>query len=365
MSVEKTIKIRVVDTTLRDGSHSISHQYTAQQVREVARGLDEAGVEIIEITHGDGLGGSSIQYGFARESDEAKLKAAAGVVTRSKIAVLLLPGIGTREDLRMACACGVKVARIATHVTEANISEQHITLAKQMGLEVLCFLMMAHMADIPTMVEQARLMESYGADGVYVVDSAGAMLPDEVCQRVGALAENLKVQVGYHAHNNLGLAIGNSLAALKGGATLLDGSLRGMGAGAGNAMTEALVAVLHKLGYETGIDLYKLMDVGEQVVRPLMTRQPEIDNAALMLGYAGVYSSFLLHTFRAAEKYQLDPRDILIELGRRRTVGGQEDSILDVAAELAELPQHGAVVDSEKPGNRQTGNRLQKDSQAL
>jgi 4-hydroxy 2-oxovalerate aldolase len=328
--------VRVVDTTLRDGSHSISHQYTEQQVAQVAKGLDEAGVEIIEISHGDGLGGSSLQYGLDRTPDEAKLKAASAVIKRSKIAVLLLPGIGTKKDLLMAKEHGVQVARIATHVTEANISEQHIGLSKKMGMEVFCFLMMAHMVDVEKMTEQALLMESYGADAVYVVDSAGAMLPDEVRRRVGALVDRLRVQVGFHAHNNLGLAVGNSMAALDVGAVLIDGSLRGMGGGAGNAMLEALVAALHKAGYETGIDLYKLMDVGEEVVKPLMVRPQEIDNASLTLGYAGVYSTFLLHAYRAAKKYRLDPRDILMELGRRRTVGGQEDSILDVAAEMAE-----------------------------
>lgn len=329
-------RIRIVDSTLRDGSHSISHQYTEQQVVEIAQGLDRAGVDVIEISHGDGLGGSSIQYGFDRTPDETKLKAASAVVKRAKIAVLLLPGIGTQEDLVLASDFNVRVARIATHVTEANIAEQHIGLAKKLGMEVLCFLMMNHMADVETMTGQALLMEGYGADAVYVVDSAGALLPSEVRQRIERLRERLRIEVGFHAHNNLGLGVGNSLAAIEAGATLLDGSLRGMGGGAGNAMLEALVAVLHKAGYETGVDLYKLMDVGEQIVRPIMPHAQEIDNAALVLGYAGVYSTFLLHTRRAAEKYDLDPRDILMELGRRRAVGGQEDWILDVAAELAE-----------------------------
>lgn len=328
--------IRIVDSTLRDGSHSISHQYTVQQVVKIARGLDAAGVDVIEISHGDGLGGSSIQYGFDRTTDEAKLKAASDVVRRSKIAVLLLPGIGTKQDLIMASHYNVRVARIATHVTEANIAEQHIGLAKKRDMEVLCFLMMNHMVDVETMVGQALLMERYGADAVYVVDSAGTLLPDEARRRVSALRERLRIDVGFHAHNNLGLGVGNSLAAIEAGATLVDGSLRGMGGGAGNAMLEALVAVLHKAGYQTGVDLYKLMDVGEAIVRPIMARAQEIDNAALVLGYAGVYSTFLLHTYRAAAKYGLDARDILMELGRRGAVGGQEDWIVDVAAEMAE-----------------------------
>jgi len=331
--------VRVVDSTLRDGSHSISHRYTPEMVRDIAGGLDGAGVEIIEITHGDGLGGSSINYGFEACTDEAKIKAAAEVVKNAKIAVIMLPGVGIKADINMAVDNGAKVCRIATHCTEANISEQHIGLAKDLGMEVLCFLMMAHMIDVDLLIEQAKLMESYGADAVYVVDSSGTMLPREVSQRVAAMADALAVPAGFHAHNNLGCAIGNSLAALEAGATFVDGSLRGMGAGAGNAMLETLVAAMDKDGYETGIDLYKLMDVGEQIVKPLMPRLPEIDNAALTLGYAGVYSSFLLHSYRAAEKFDLDPRDILVELGRRRAVGGQEDWIIDVAAEMAEARQ--------------------------
>ncbi len=329
-------KIRVVDTTLRDGSHAIAHQYTTDHVKQIAKGLDDAGIEIIEISHGDGLGGSSINYGFECSTDKEKLQAAASVVKKAKIAVLLLPGVGTKEDLKMAYDNGAKVARVATHVTEANISEQHIGLAKEMNMEVLCFLMMAHMIDAEAMVEQAKLMQSYGADGVYVVDSSGTMLPPEVRQRVRAMVEGLDIQVGFHAHNNMGLGIGNSMAAAEAGASLIDGTLRGMGAGAGNAMLEALIAVLTKGGYETGVDLYKIMDVGEKILKPQVPRLPEIDNTALTLGYAGVYSSFLLHSIRAAEKFHLDPRDILVELGKRRTVGGQEDWIVDVAAEIAE-----------------------------
>jgi 4-hydroxy-2-oxovalerate aldolase len=328
-------RIQIVDSTLRDGSHSISHQYTEEQVAAIAQGLDEAGVDIIEISHGDGLGGSSIQYGFDRTPDEVKLKAAARVVNRARIAVLLLPGIGIKEDLVLASEYGVRVARIATHVTEANISEQHIGLAKKLGMDVLCFLMMNHMADVDSMAEQALLMEGYGADVVYVVDSAGTLLPNQARERVARLRERLRIEVGFHAHNNMGLGVGNTLAAIEAGATYVDGSLRGMGGGAGNAMLEALVAVLHKAGYETGVDLYRLMDVGEQVVRPIMPKAQEIDNASLILGYAGVYSTFLLHTQRAAEKYRLDPRDILMELGRRGAVGGQEDWIIDVAREMA------------------------------
>jgi len=328
-------KIRIMDTTLRDGSHAVRHQYTLENVSKITFALDNAGVYGIEISHGDGLGGSSINYGFAKYSDEERLKAANKVVKKSKIAVLLLPGVGTREDLKNAIENGAKIARIATHVTEADISQQHIRMAKEMGLEVMTFLMLAHMEKPEKVLEQAKLMESYGADVVYVVDSAGAMLPEEVKSRVGLLKQKLNVEVGFHAHNNLGLAVSNTVTAIQEGATVVDGTLCGLGAGAGNAAIEVLVAVLDKLGYDTNIDLYKIMDAAEDVVRPIMQRPQAIDKASLSLGYAGVYSSFLLHTLRAAEKYKVEPRDILMELGKRRVVGGQEDMIIDVAYNLS------------------------------
>lgn len=326
--------LRIVDTTLRDGMHTVAHQFTPEQMATIAAALDDAGVDVIEASHGDGLGGSCIQYGRAAASDEAYLKAVAPVLKRSKLAVLLLPGVGTKEDLDMAADLGAKVARVATHSTEADISEQHIGLAKKRGMEVMTFLMMAHMAPIDTLVHNAKLMESYGADYVYVVDSSGFMLPPEVRERVGALKEALKCGVGFHGHNNLGLAVGNTLAAIEAGADLVDGSLRAMGAGGGNAPTETLVAVLKRLGIETGVDLYKILDAAK-LVDPFKSQALQGPDATLMLGYAGVYSSFLLHTARAAERFNVDPRDILVELGRRRIVGGQEDMIIDVAYELA------------------------------
>ena len=327
-------KIRIIDTTLRDGSHSMFHQYSSDHVAKIAAALAKARMDTIEVTHGDGLGGSSIQYGFSKLSDREALQAAKQVIGESKLAVLLLPGIGIKEDLEMAYHEGARVARIGTHVTEADISAQHIGLAKKIGMEVVGFLMLAHMVEPQKVLEQAKLMESYGADVVYVVDSAGAMVPDDVRRKVSLLASNLKINTGFHGHNNLGLAIGNTITAIEEGANVVDGSLAGMGAGAGNAPTEVLVAVLDKLGYETGVDLYAIMDAAEDVVRPLMQRPQVIDKTALSLGYAGVYSSFLLHTARAADKYRLDPRDILIELGKRKVVGGQEDMIVDVALEL-------------------------------
>jgi len=329
-------RIRIVDTTLRDGSHAVKHQFELEDIERITSALNDANVYAIEISHGDGLAGSSIQYGWAKHSDDARLAVAQKVVDRSRITVLLLPGIGTRDDLKLSIERGAQVARIATHVTEADISEQHIRMAKDMGLEVMTFLMLAHMEPPEKMLEQAKLMEGYGADVVYVVDSAGAMIPDDVKVRIGLLKKKMQVEVGFHGHNNLGLAIGNTIAAVQEGATVIDGTLGGLGAGAGNAPTEVLAAVLDKMGYVTGIDLYKIMDAAEDIVRPIMRRPQVIDRSSLILGYAGVYSSFLLHTYRAVEKFDVDPRDVLVELGRRRVVGGQEDMIIDVAHELSQ-----------------------------
>jgi len=333
--VSKTDFIHIVDSTLRDGSHAVSHQFTAEQYAAIAGGLDAAGIEYIEVSHGDGLAGSSFNYGWAALGDEEMLKEAASAIKRAKLTVLLIPGIGTQEELKLSADYGVRAVRVATHVTEADIGEQHIGLAKKLGMEACGFLMMCHMAPPEKVLEQAKLFESYGADWIYVADSAGAMLPEDVKARVGPVVEAVKVPVGFHAHNNLTVATANAVAALEAGATFLDGCCRGLGAGAGNTQTEALVAVLDKLGYRTGVDLYKIMDVAEEIVGPAMHRPQEVTSAPLMLGYAGVYSSFLLHTYRAAERFGLDPRDILVELGRRKMVGGQEDMIIDVAYQLA------------------------------
>ncbi len=333
-------KIWITDTTLRDGDHAMSHKYEVEQVRRIAQALDEAGVPVIEVSHGDGLGGSSMQYGFSTEAEEKYLRAAAEVIKRGRMAFLLLPGIGTRKDLERAAKIGAKVARVATHCTEADISEQHIKMAKDLGLDVHTFLMMSHMTPPEELAGQAKLMESYGADCIYVVDSAGAQLVDQARQRVRALRHALepKTEVGFHAHNNLGLAVGNSLVAIEEGATRIDGSTCGLGAGAGNTQTEALVAVMDRMGIETGVDLFKIMDVAEEVVYPIMRQRhvPRIDRGSLTIGYAGVYSTFLLFAQRAAEKFGVEARDILVELGKRKMVGGQEDMIIDVAVELAE-----------------------------
>ena len=339
-------RIYITDTTLRDGDHAMSHKFTVDQVRRIAQALDGAGVPVIEVSHGDGLGGSSIQYGRSLEPEEDYIRAAAEVIERGQLAFLLLPGVGTRKELKRAAEIGAKVARIATHCTEADISEEHIKLAKDLGLKVHTFLMMSHMSPPEKLAEQAKLMESYGADCVYVVDSAGALLPHEARARVRAFRQVLsaRTEIGFHAHNNLCLSVSNSLTAIEEGATRIDGSTCGLGAGAGNTQTEVLVAVLARLGIETGVDLFKIMDAAEQVVFPVMRDHhvPRIDPRSLMIGYAGVYSTFLLHAERAARRFGVDARDILVELGRRQAVGGQEDWIIDVAVELAERRKAGA-----------------------
>lgn len=327
--------IRITEVCLRDGSHAVAHQFTEDQVRRVTRALDDAGMHYIEVSHGDGLGGSSLQYGRSLTDEMKLIEAAVEECKRSKIAVLLIPGIGTVHELREANKIGAKLVRVATHVTEADVSAQHIQLARELDMEVCGFLMMAHSAPVEKLVEQAKLMESYGAQAVYVTDSAGALLPHEVRERIKALREHVSCEIGFHAHNNLSVAVANTIAAIEEGATRIDGSVRCLGAGSGNTQTEVLITVLDRMGVDLGIDLYKMMDLAEEIVAPLLPRPQEINKASLVMGYAGVYSSFLLHAERAAQKFNLDSRDILVELGRRKTVGGQEDMILDVAAELA------------------------------
>lgn len=326
---------RLTDTTLRDGSHAMGHQFTRAQVRAVVTALDNAGVAVLEVTHGDGLAGSSIQYGFSRESEMDLIETARETAEHAKIAALLIPGIGTRQEIKEAIARGIQVVRIATQCTEADISQQHFGMAKEMGLEAVGFLMMAHMREPEFLAGQAQLMESYGADCVYIVDSAGAMLPPDAAARVRALKSALTIQVGYHAHNNLGCAIGNTLAALEAGADQIDGTLRGLGAGAGNAPTELLAATMDKLGVNPGLDVFALFDAAEFIVAPMMPFQPFPDRDSIALGYAGVYSTFLLHAKRLGRQYGVDPLEILVELGKRKTVAGQEDWILDVTLELA------------------------------
>lgn len=327
-------KITVVDTTMRDGSHAVRHSYNPEQVAEIAEGLDKCGVDIIELSHGDGLGGSSYNYGFSKFNEFELLEAASSKIKNAKLAVLLLPGIGTIADLKEAQKCGANAVRVATHVTEADVSAEHITAAKELGMFAVGFLMMTHMASVERIVEEAKKMESYGADYINLADSAGYLLPNDVKERIVALKKELKIPVGFHAHNNLGMAVANSLMAVESGCDYIDGTLRGLGAGAGNAQIEVLTAVLKRSGYDMNADFYGLMDLAKDKVEPIMLRPQTIDNGSLMLGYAGVYSSFLLHVYDAAEKYGLDPRDIMVELGKRGMVGGQEDMIIDVAYQL-------------------------------
>jgi 4-hydroxy-2-oxovalerate/4-hydroxy-2-oxohexanoate aldolase len=329
-------KVTLHDMSLRDGMHPQRHQITVEQMIEVSSALDEAGVPLIEVTHGDGLGGASVNYGFPAAADEEYLRAVVPKMKHAKVSALLLPGIGTVDHLRMAHDCGVSTIRVATHCTEADVSEQHIGLGRKMGMDTVGFLMMAHMIEPEQLLTQAQLMESYGANCIYITDSAGYMLPHDVTARVGLFREALKpeTEIGFHGHHNLHMGIANSLAAIEAGAGRIDGSVAGMGAGAGNTPLEVFVAVLHRMGVETGVDMWKLMDVAEDIVYPMMTHKVRADRDSLTLGYAGVYSSFLLHAKRAAEKYGLRSTDILVELGRRKTVGGQEDMIEDVALDM-------------------------------
>lgn len=330
--------LTICDTTLRDGSHSVGHQFTIANVREIAGALDTSGIDVIEVTHGDGLGGSSFNYGFGAETDLDLITAARSVISRGKLAALLLPGIGTIHDLNAAHDAGIDIVRVATHCTEADIAIQHLQHAKKLGLETVGFLMMSHMVGPNRLASEAQVMRDAGADTVYVVDSAGAMLPHQVTERVLALREKLDsgARVGMHAHNNLGSGVSNAIAAAIAGATILDGSCHGLGAGAGNAATEVLVAALDRAGASTGVDTLALIDVAEDIVARICAgKLPAIDRGSLLLGYAGIYSSFLLHTRRAAARYGVAEAEILLELGRRRVVGGQEDMIIDVALELA------------------------------
>jgi 4-hydroxy 2-oxovalerate aldolase len=330
-------RIRITDVSLRDGSHPMLHQFTVDQVSRIAGALDAAGVPMLEVTHGDGLAGSSIQYGFSGVSDLALIEAAAAVVKQAKIAVLLLPGVGTIRDLKEAHARGATVARIATHCTEADISPQHIAAAREFGMEAVGFLMMSHLIAPADLAVQAKLMESYGANVVYVVDSAGAQTMDMVHERVTALRQTLdpKTHVGFHAHNNLGLGVGNAVTAVKAGADNIDGACRGLGAGAGNAATEAIVAVFNKMGWQTGIDLYGVMDVAEDLIGTEIGITPVVGRAALVQGYAGVYSSFLRHAENASKRFGVSTERILEAVGARKAVGGQEDIIVECALELA------------------------------
>ena len=329
--------ITVHDMTLRDGMHPKRHQMSLDQMKSIACALDDAGVPLIEVTHGDGLGGSSVNYGFPAHTDEEYLGAVIPLMKRAKVSALLLPGIGTVDHLMMAHDIGVHTIRVATHCTEADVSEQHITKARALGMDTVGFLMMAHMASPEKLVQQALLMEGYGANCLYVTDSAGHMLPDDVKARIGAVRAALKPQteLGFHGHHNMAMGVANSLAAVEAGANRIDAAAAGLGAGAGNTPMEVFIAVCDRMGIETGVDVFKIQDVAEDLVVPMMDHVIRIDRDSLTLGYAGVYSSFLLFAKRAGEKYGIPSRDLLVELGRRGMVGGQEDMIEDTAMTMA------------------------------
>ncbi len=338
MTVQETlpIDVRITDSSLRDGSHAKSHQFTVDEVSTVVESLDAVGVPVIEVSHGDGLGGSSFTYGFSGTNERELIAAAVSAARKAKIACLLLPGVGTMDDMRAAADLGASVMRVATHCTEADIASQHFSVARELGLETVGFLMMSHSIGGEELAKQARIMVDAGAECVYVTDSAGALILDGVTERISALVAEVgaQAQVGFHGHQNLSLGVANTVFAIRAGAKQVDGCTRAFGAGAGNTPTEALVAVLDRLGIRTGVDVFGIMDAAEEVVRPIMEGESALDRLSLMMGYAGVYSSFLRHAYRAAERYGVSGAEILRLCGERKLVGGQEDQIIDIALEL-------------------------------
>ncbi|HSV69075.1 MAG TPA: 4-hydroxy-2-oxovalerate aldolase [Methylibium sp.] len=345
-------KVLLHDMCLRDGMHAKREQISVEQMVKVATALDEAGIPLIQVTHGAGLGGNSLQHGFALASNEAYLSAVAPKMKQARISVLLIPGLGTMRELQSAYDCGARSVTVATHCTEADTSPQHIAYARKLGMDTVGFLMMAHLNDPVSLAQQGKLMESYGAQTIYVTDSAGYMLPADVRARVAALREVLKPEtaIGFHGHHNLGMGIANSIAAIEEGASRIDGSVAGLGAGAGNTPLEAFLAVCDRMGMETGVDLFRLMDVAEDVIVPMMDHIVRVDRESLTLGYAGVYSTFLLHAKRAAARFGVSAREILVELGQRKMIGGQEDMIEDTAMSMAK--ERGLLKDVTKDVGR-------------
>jgi 4-hydroxy 2-oxovalerate aldolase len=337
MSFSADLDVRITDTSLRDGSHAVAHQFTIEQVASMVAGMDAAGVPVIEVAHGDGLGGSTLTYGRSLVDERTLIAAACETAQQATIAALILPGVGTVHDIRAVHELGVGMLRVATHASEADISAEHFAMARELGMETAGFLMMSHTLEPAALAAQARVMASAGCQCVYVVDSAGAMVLDEVAVRVAAVAQELSgdAQVGFHAHRNLGVGEANTVLAVRAGAVQVDGSLRAFGAGSGNAQTELVAALLEHLGLRTGIDVPALLDVAEEVAAPLQPQVPVIDRDAITLGRAGVYSSFLKHARRIGEQYGVAAHELLHEAGERRLVGGQEDLLVDIAVQRA------------------------------
>ena len=337
MTYSASLDVRMTDTCLRDGSHAKGHQFTEEHVQSIVSALDAVGMPVIEVTHGDGLGGSSFNYGFSHTDERVLMKTAVDTAKNAKIAALMVPGIGTLDDIRFIQDIGLSIVRVATHCTEADVSIQHFGLARELGLETVGFLMMAHSQAPEVLAKQARIMADAGCQCVYVVDSAGAMILDDVTERVGAVVAELgsDAQTGFHGHDNLNIAVANSVLAVRAGAVQIDGSTRGFGAGAGNTRNEVFAAVAERLGIKTGVNVRGIIDAAEDVVRPVMDGECIIDRLALMMGYAGVYSSFLKHAYRAAEQYHVSGADVLMRCGEQKLVGGQEDQIIFIAQELA------------------------------
>ncbi|MBK7059673.1 MAG: 4-hydroxy-2-oxovalerate aldolase [Rubrivivax sp.] len=330
-------KILLHDMCLRDGMHAKREQISVEQMVKVATALDDAGVPMIQVTHGGGLGGNSLQHGFALASNEEYLQAVVPRLRQARVSVLLIPGLGTMRELESAHDCGARSVHVATHCTEADTAPQHIACARRLGMDATGFLMMAHLNDPVGLAQQGKLMESYGAQTVYITDSAGYMLPADVTARVAALRDVLRpeTEIGFHGHHNLGMGIANSIAAIEAGASRIDASVAGLGAGAGNTPMEVMLAVCNRMGIETGVDLFKLMDVAEDIIVPMMDHLVRIDRESLTLGFAGVYSTFLLHAKRAGARFGVPARDLLVEIGHRKMIGGQEDMIEDTAMSMA------------------------------
>jgi len=331
-------QILISDPTLRDGSHAVAHQISAAQIALYAEAADNAGVPIVEVGHGNGLGASSLQVGLSLEDDITMLETARKHLSKSKLGIHVIPGFATiKRDLSVALDIGVDVVRVASHCTEADITQRHLGFVRERGKEAYGVLMMSHMASASILLEEAQKMELYGAEGIIIMDSAGAYLPHDVEEKITTLVNGLKVPVGFHAHNNLGMAIANSVTALESGAKILDGTARGFGAGAGNAQLEVLIAVLERLGYVTGIDLYKMLDASDIADQHVIPVIPVIKSESIVSGLAGVFSGFSKHVTRISKEYGVDQRDVYRELGKRRVVGGQEDIIIEVVMDLVKI----------------------------